>query len=97
MYTILISPILPSPPHVESHYITCPPFITHTQLTDDAEAVQEEVRVAARAAEIAAEKAAQEVAQEAAGPCSLLYYVLPCSTVLNCNLLYSIVIYCTQL
>ena len=30
----------------------------HTQLPDDAEEVQEEVRVAARAAEIAAEKAA---------------------------------------
>jgi hypothetical protein len=43
--------------------MTHPPFITYTQLSDDAEKVQEEV-----AAEVAAEKAAQEAQQEVAGP-----------------------------
>jgi hypothetical protein len=43
--------------------MTHPPFITYTQLSDDAEKVQEE-----EAAEVAAEKAAQEAQQEVAGP-----------------------------
>jgi hypothetical protein len=60
------------------HYITCPPFITHTQLTDDAEEVQDEVSMAA-----------EKAAQEAAGPFTLLpchpallYPALLCSALL---------------
>ena len=58
-------------------------ILHYMQLSDDAEAAQEESRVAARAAEIAAEKAAQEVA----GPYFRTTLLL--DTMLYSTLLYS--------